>query len=159
MGKLELLTDSVLFDRNNKIAVLSAAGRALLPEVRRLVDDADALAVRARRFAAGVEPRLAVCIDAVFPVSGVVAVAKAFAKAFADVELALFTESLSAVTALVRGCFVARALSPRTSAMSDGPSPRRPMGRSVHTVTRTARLLRWCEGTHGPPHRNDDALR
>ena len=104
MGKLELLTDSVLFDRNNKIAVLSAAGRALLPEVRRLVDDADALAVRARRFAAGVEPRLAVCIDAVFPVSGVVAVAKAFA----DVELALFTESLSAVTAgarvLCRSC-------------------------------------------------------
>lgn len=102
VANLELLTDSVLFDRDNKVPVLTAAGRALLPEARRLVDDADALAVRARRFAGGVEPRLAVCIDAVFPTSGVVAVAKGFAKAFPDVELALFTESLSAVTALVR---------------------------------------------------------
>ena len=82
--------------------MLTDAGRALVPEARRLIDDADALAVRARRFAGGVEPRIAVCIDAVFPTSGVVAVAKAFSKAFADVELALFTESLSAVTTLVR---------------------------------------------------------
>lgn len=102
IGNLELLTDSVLFDRDTRVPTLSAAGRALLPEARRLVDDADALAVRARRFAGGVEPRIAVCIDAVFPTAGVVAVAKGFARAFADVELALFTESLSAVTALVR---------------------------------------------------------
>ncbi|HEY1100433.1 MAG TPA: LysR family transcriptional regulator, partial [Myxococcota bacterium] len=99
---LELLTDTELFSRDEKVPVLTAAGRALLPEARRLVDDADALATRARRFADGVEPRLAVCIDAVFPTAGVVAVAQAFAKAFPDVELALFTESLSAVTALVK---------------------------------------------------------
>lgn len=99
---LEQLTECVLFDRSEHVPVLTPAGQALLPQARRFVQDADALAARARRGLDGVEPRLSVCIDAVFPVEGVVAMARAFAKAFADVELTLRTESLSAVTALVQ---------------------------------------------------------
>jgi DNA-binding transcriptional LysR family regulator len=99
---LEQLTDCVLFDRSEHVPVLTAAGQALLSQARRFVQDADALAARARRGVDGVEPRLSVCIDAVFPIEGVVAMARAFSKAFPDVELTLRTESLSAVTALVQ---------------------------------------------------------
>lgn len=99
---LEQLTDCVLFDRSEHVPVLTPAGQALLPHARRFVQDAEALAARARRGLDGVEPRLSVCIDAVFPVEGVVAMARAFAKAFPEVELTLRTESLSAVTALVQ---------------------------------------------------------
>lgn len=99
---LEQLTDCVLFDRSEHIPVLTPAGQALLPQARRFVQDADALAARARRGVDGVEPRLSVCIDAVFPVDGVVDMARAFARAFPEVELTLRTESLSAVTALVK---------------------------------------------------------
>jgi DNA-binding transcriptional LysR family regulator len=99
---LEQLTGCVLFDRSEHVPVLTPAGQALLAQARRFVQDADALAARARRGVDGVEPRLSVCIDAVFPVEGVVAMARAFSKAFVDVELTLRTESLSAVTALVQ---------------------------------------------------------
>jgi DNA-binding transcriptional LysR family regulator len=102
IANLEALTDRTLFDRSAHTPTLTPAGQALVPHARRLLEDADALAALARRPSDGVEPRLAVVIDAVFPTTGVVAMARGFAKAFPHTELALRTESLSAVTALVR---------------------------------------------------------
>jgi DNA-binding transcriptional LysR family regulator len=62
--KLEGELDVLLFDRRGPRARLTAAGRELLDEGRRLLRSADDLARRVRRVASGWEPELRIGVDA-----------------------------------------------------------------------------------------------
>lgn len=62
--KLEDELDVLLFDRRGPRAQLTAAGRELLDEGRRLLRSADDLARRVRRVASGWEPELRIGVDA-----------------------------------------------------------------------------------------------
>jgi DNA-binding transcriptional LysR family regulator len=62
--KLEGELDVLLFDRRGPRAQLTAAGRELLEEGRRLLRSADDLARRVRRVASGWEPELRIGVDA-----------------------------------------------------------------------------------------------
>jgi DNA-binding transcriptional LysR family regulator len=62
--KLEDELDVLLFDRRGPRAQLTAAGRELLEDGRRLLRSADDLVRRVRRVASGWEPELRVAVDA-----------------------------------------------------------------------------------------------
>jgi DNA-binding transcriptional LysR family regulator len=62
--KLEDELDVLLFDRRGPRAQLTAAGRELLDEGRRLLRSADDLARRVRKVASGWEPELRIALDA-----------------------------------------------------------------------------------------------
>src|SRR3954471_19609883 len=61
--QLEDALDVLLFDRRSRQATLTAAGRELLEEGRRLLDQMDAVANRVKRVATGWETQLTVVVD------------------------------------------------------------------------------------------------
>jgi DNA-binding transcriptional LysR family regulator len=61
--QLEDALDVLLFDRRSRQATLTAAGRELLDEGRRLLDQMDAVANRVKRVATGWETQLSVAVD------------------------------------------------------------------------------------------------
>ena len=63
--QLEDALDVLLFDRSARQAVPTAAGRELLREATRLLDDMDAVANRVRRVATGWEAVFTVAVDSI----------------------------------------------------------------------------------------------
>jgi DNA-binding transcriptional LysR family regulator len=61
--QLEDALDVLLFDRSSRQAQLTDAGRELLHEGRRLLQELDAVANRVRRVASGWETELAICVE------------------------------------------------------------------------------------------------
>jgi DNA-binding transcriptional LysR family regulator len=61
--QLEDALDVLLFDRRSRQATLTAAGRELLDEGRRLLGEIDAVANRVKRVATGWETQLSVAVD------------------------------------------------------------------------------------------------
>lgn len=102
MASLERQLDVTLWDRSSRVPRLTEEGRVLLGGARRVIEEADALRRTARGLVGGLEPTMAVCVDALLPVQALVDVSRAFARAFPTVELRVFTETLSAVAARVR---------------------------------------------------------
>lgn len=102
MATLERQLEVALWDRSTRVPRLTEHGRVLVTSARRVVEEADALRRTARGFSSGLEPTMAICVDAVFPVEALVDVSRAFARAFPSVELRVYTETLSAVATRVR---------------------------------------------------------
>ena len=102
MASLERQLEVALWDRTTRVPRLTEPGRVLVVSARRVVEEADALRRAARGFSSGLEPTMAICVDAVFPVQALVDVSREFARAFPSVELRVYTETLSAVSARVR---------------------------------------------------------
>ena len=63
--QIEDALDVLLFDRSARQAVPTAAGRELLREASRLLDDMDAVANRVRRVATGWEAVFTVAVDSI----------------------------------------------------------------------------------------------
>jgi DNA-binding transcriptional LysR family regulator len=103
IANLERLLEVELFDRGGRVPVLTDAGRALLPDARAVVERMDRLHARARAIAGGVEPRLSIAIDMLFPMRALLDGLEEFTQRFPLVELVLRTEALGAVQALVQG--------------------------------------------------------
>src|SRR6476620_203427 len=61
--QLEDALDVLLFDRRSRQATLTAAGRELLDEGRRLLEEIDAVASRVKRVATGWETQLTIAVD------------------------------------------------------------------------------------------------
>ena len=61
--QLEEALDVLLFDRRSRQATLTAAGRELLEEGRRLLESIDAVAHRVKRVATGWETQLSIAVD------------------------------------------------------------------------------------------------
>lgn len=83
-----------LFAREGKTPVLSDAGRAILADARRLVDQADALRARAEQIASDVEPELTLAVDAMFPNGLLMTSLKGLAEQFPLLPVTVFTEAL-----------------------------------------------------------------
>ena len=101
MANLEDALGVPLWDRTKRAATLTAAGEAVLVAARRVIAEADALGTLAQGIAAGVEPRVSLCVDAIFPVGALVELCRQFAQAFPAVDLRVDVQTMSVVTARV----------------------------------------------------------
>jgi DNA-binding transcriptional LysR family regulator len=97
MANLEEQLGVTLWDRSTRIATLTEHGKVLLASATRVVAEADALRRTAAELVGGVEAKVALCVDALFPVPVLVELAVAFAREFPHVDLHVDTETLSAV--------------------------------------------------------------
>ena len=76
--QLEDALDVLLFDRSSRQAQLTEAGRGLLDEGRRLLEEMDAVVDRVRRIAGGWESQLAISVDDVLSVPTLFELVEAF---------------------------------------------------------------------------------
>lgn len=102
IANLERLLDLTLFDRSTRTPTLTPAGEEIVREVSAVVERVEKLHARARSMARGVEPRLAVAIDVMFPQDALVNAIGAFRMEFPEVSLVVHTEALGGVAKLVR---------------------------------------------------------
>ncbi|MFM7024668.1 MAG: LysR family transcriptional regulator [Limnohabitans sp.] len=99
--QLEDALDVLLFDRSARQARPTAAGRELLHEATRLLDDMDAVANRVRRVATGWEAVLTVAVDSVVSRTVVMDLCASFLALGATTRLRLRHETLSGTLAAV----------------------------------------------------------
>ena len=97
--QLEDALDVLLFDRSSRQARPTAAGRELLREAARLLDDMDAVANRVRRVATGWEAVLTVAVDSVVSRTVVMDLCAAFLALGSPTRLRLRHETLSGTLA------------------------------------------------------------
>lgn len=97
--QIEDALDVLLFDRSARQAVPTAAGRELLRESARLLDDMDAVANRVRRVATGWEAVLTVAVDSIISRSVVMDLCADFLALGAPTRLRLRFETLSGTLA------------------------------------------------------------
>lgn len=97
--QIEDALDVLLFDRSARQAVPTAAGRELLRESGRLLDDMDAVANRVRRVATGWEAVLTVAVDSIVSRSVVMDLCARFLALGAPTRLRLRFETLSGTLA------------------------------------------------------------
>ena len=97
--QLEDALDVLLFDRSARQAVPTAAGRELLREASRLLDDMDAVANRVRRVATGWEAVLTVAVDSIVARSVVMDLCASFLALGSPTRLRLRYETLSGTLA------------------------------------------------------------
>ncbi len=100
--RLETQLGLRLFDRSGRSARLTEHGAAIVSGVAKIEGGFEDLAEVVARLKKGSETRLAIVVDAMFPTEPLVAFAKDFAREHPEVELSLFSDVLSAVTAHVR---------------------------------------------------------
>ena len=101
IANLERLLEFEVFDRTGRKPVLTAAGRALVEEARKVSAQVDTLLARARQIREGVEPRLSLAVDVFFPTLTLLEVLGEFRREFPTVPVHLRTEALGAVAQLV----------------------------------------------------------
>lgn len=102
MDRLEEQLGLRLFDRSSRVPTLTRHGTAIVEAAERIHGDMATLDELIVSLKAGAETRLEIVVDAIFPTSALVGFARDFAAEHPTVELVLHTETLSAVTALVR---------------------------------------------------------
>jgi DNA-binding transcriptional LysR family regulator len=92
-----------LFDRSGRVPRLTQHGEAIVAAAAKVEGGVDALDELVASLKRGAETTLSIVVDLLFPTASLVAFAKDFARAHPSVDLVLFTDTLSAVTAHVRG--------------------------------------------------------
>jgi DNA-binding transcriptional LysR family regulator len=102
IDRLEAQLGLRLFDRSGRAARLTSHGEAIVAAAQRVEGGVDALDELAASLKRGVETTLSIVVDLLFPTEPLVLFAKDFAREHPSVELVLFTDVLSAVTAHVR---------------------------------------------------------
>jgi DNA-binding transcriptional LysR family regulator len=102
MANLETQLGVPLWDRDQRAATLTDAGRAVLTRARAVLAEVDALRGLAAGMASGVEPAVSLCIDAIFPLSALVDLCAGFARELPAVDLRVDVQAMSAVIARVR---------------------------------------------------------
>lgn len=93
--QIEDALDVLLFDRRSRQAKLTAAGRELLREGERLLQDIDAIANRVKRVATGWESQLTLAVDSIIDRQTVMELCDAFFTLNAPTRLRLRDETLS----------------------------------------------------------------
>src|SRR5450755_998721 len=91
-----------LFDRSGRVARLTQHGAAIVAAAAKVEAGLDTLEDVALRLKQGAETSLSIVVDALFPTASLVDFAKDFSRQYPSVELYLFSDVLSAVTAHVR---------------------------------------------------------
>jgi DNA-binding transcriptional LysR family regulator len=101
MANLEDQLGIPIWDRSTKIATLTDQGQAVLASARRVLGEVDSLRRLTSGMVMGLEPNVALCVDAFFPLSALTDLCTRFVKEFTSVDLRVDTEVLSAVSAKV----------------------------------------------------------
>src|SRR5262245_50267235 len=102
IDRLEAQLGLRLFDRSGRVPRLTRHGEAVALAAAKVESGVDNLGEVVATLKRGVETTLSVVVDAMFPTESLVGFAKEFAQEYPAVELVLFTDVLSAVTAYVR---------------------------------------------------------
>src|SRR3954470_13369484 len=102
IDRLEAQLGLRLFDRSGRVPRLTRHGEAVVAVAARALGDVEALDELVASLKRGEETTLRIVVDVMFPTESLVAFAREFGVAHPHVELVLFTEVLSAVTAHVR---------------------------------------------------------
>jgi DNA-binding transcriptional LysR family regulator len=97
MANLEQQLTIPLWDRTQRSATLTEAGKSVVGAVRRVLSEVDALRTLAAGMNIGLEASVSLCVDAVFPVSALVEMCRGFDKEFPSVALRIDVQTLSAV--------------------------------------------------------------
>ncbi len=97
MANLEDQLTIPLWDRTQRAATLTEAGKAVLGAARRVLADVDELRKLAAGMTMGLEATVSLCVDAVFPVTALVEMCRGFAKAFPEVELRVDVQTMAVV--------------------------------------------------------------
>ncbi|WP_269501526.1 LysR family transcriptional regulator [Burkholderia sp. IMCC1007] len=98
LANLEGQIGVTLFDRSGRYPRLTAEGAVLISEARAVVRGMDGFKARARDLSGGLEPELAVSVDALYPMDRLTAAVHAFAQVFPDTPVRLSVEALGGVT-------------------------------------------------------------
>jgi DNA-binding transcriptional LysR family regulator len=102
IAQLEAQLDVRLFEREgSRKPQLTAAGKALVGEVRAISDDADALLAKVRSLRQGLEAELSLAVDVMVPGEALARLLREFQAMYPSVALRLHVEALGAVAALV----------------------------------------------------------
>ncbi|MCD9030210.1 LysR family transcriptional regulator [Luteimonas sp. Y-2-2-4F] len=101
IANLEAQLGVVLFERVGRYPRLTAQGKNLLADARRLVTGADALKAKARSLSAGLEPELSIVVDVMFPQQCLTDALGSFKAHFPSTPLRLHVEALGRVAELV----------------------------------------------------------
>jgi DNA-binding transcriptional LysR family regulator len=101
--KLEEQVGVELFDRSAYRPVLSDAGRALLPRAQRVLEDVGEFKAQAVGIAGGLEPEVALVVDAMFPMERLVCAMADFKAQFPSVKTRILVESLGASVCAILG--------------------------------------------------------
>ncbi|ATB37036.1 LysR family transcriptional regulator [Cystobacter fuscus] len=101
MANLETQLGVRVWDRSTKIPTLTEEGRVLLASARRICAEVDSLRRVAEALVSGLEPSVSLVVDAILPVRALVDLCKEFAVKFPTVQLRLYTDTLSGVSARV----------------------------------------------------------
>jgi DNA-binding transcriptional LysR family regulator len=102
IDRLEAQLGLRLFDRSGRVPRLTQHGEAVVAAAARVENDVEALDELVASLKRGAETTLRIVVDVLFPTESLVAFAKEFGVEHPSIELVLFTEVLSAVTAHVR---------------------------------------------------------
>lgn len=101
MANLEDHLGVALWDRTTRVATLTPEGRAVLAKAQRVLGEVSELRQLTASLAAGMEPSVSLCVDALFPLERLIALCCAFSRQFPQVELRVDTQVLAAVSARV----------------------------------------------------------
>lgn len=93
--QLEDALDVLLFDRSSRQAKLTVAGKELLREGNRVLNELDAIANRVKRVATGWEPQLTLSVDSIISRSTIMELCEAFFALNPPTRLKLREEALS----------------------------------------------------------------
>ena len=93
--QLEDALDVLLFDRSSRQAKLTEAGKELLGEGNRLLNELDAIANRVKRVATGWEPQLTLAVDSVVSRSTIMELCEAFFALMPPTRIKIREEALS----------------------------------------------------------------
>lgn len=94
---LEVQLQVTLFERVGRYPVPTDAGNALAREARAVLQQAGQFKARAQDLARGIEPELAIAIDATFPTHIFTSAVTDFQAMFPDTKLRVYVESLGGV--------------------------------------------------------------
>jgi DNA-binding transcriptional LysR family regulator len=101
IANLEAQLGLALFERGRRRTLLTAAGRALIGDARRVAGAIDELRARATALSQGIEAEVALVVDVMFPTDRLVAAVQALADEFPTVALRLRVEALGTAAQLV----------------------------------------------------------
>ena len=103
MANLEAQLGITIWDRSSKIAVLTDEGRAVLARAKRVVSEMDALRAFSLELSRGLEARVSICVDALFPTEALVESCASFTEEFPTVDLHVDVQTMSSVSLSVEG--------------------------------------------------------
>jgi DNA-binding transcriptional LysR family regulator len=101
MANLESQLGVPIWDRSTRVATLTEEGAAVLSAARRVLAEADSLVRLTSGMVLGVEARVSLCVDALYPIRALVDLCREFAAVFPAVDLRLDTEVLTSVSRAV----------------------------------------------------------